>query len=837
MRWGIIILIVAFGVFQGNLRANHFVIHADDPRYIELAFFDSVPQADDTIFIASDRVKGITLIGLSGSYGHPIVITNQNGQVQINDPDSWSAFLFKNCQYIKLIGNGDDQFHYGFTLSAQYSGVNVGNNSTNFEIAFIEIDHLGFVGIQVKDDYGGNPPEPLPEFRELVIHDCFIQNVTEGMYLGETKSPGLEFRYVRVFNNVVLSTGREGIQLANMVEDVVVRNNFINNSGLDNLPGQGNNIQIGDNTVADVYNNVLINANEYGVIVFGMGHINIDSNYIAGSNGLFIDNRKFTDFYSSINVQNNYFDLPEVDDVVLNYNEYNYLDLSNNYYQGADRFYRSNCDTCSNVTLLNNNKTAVSVLNYELNGGLFIPEINNMPGYKIFGPIAYQDYQFNSWPEFDELEDVYVDKGSTTESIISVSTHDNDSLIFSFENLPNFISVETLSNGKVKLLVDAQNQNIAIYNVIVSVIDVSHKVEIRKPFKVVVKAVENHPPQIQIGSEFWFYTLTKSRIDFKVVDVDGDHLHVELEEIPDFIKLFQLNETDYVLFVEPGYSNQGDYLLNIKVDDGYSGIVESKVILRVDKKNLEMGDLLYRFNCGGPCLVAEPLNWNDGASLLYNFSDQSLQSTGSYSWTGTNETGAPDSLFGPYTFIKPKHQSMQLRFSCEPLDYEVKLYFTERQQDFDSIGPTVMQVMAEGELVISQVVLNDELINKAMVESFIVQVFDSTLNIDLVPVENFAKLNGLEISVAFPFNINESEDKFMAFPNPFSYSFYIANDVADQLLDWHLYYATGKLADSGVFNDYFVSFKQVEIGELPTGLYYLILRTQHKMISQKMLRK
>jgi hypothetical protein len=37
----------------------------------------------------------------------------------------------------------------------------------------------------------------LPVFENL-IHDCFIEDVFEGMYLGETKSPGMEFKYVKI---------------------------------------------------------------------------------------------------------------------------------------------------------------------------------------------------------------------------------------------------------------------------------------------------------------------------------------------------------------------------------------------------------------------------------------------------------------------------------------------------------------------------------------------------------------------------------------------------------------------------------------------------------------
>jgi hypothetical protein len=64
-------------------------------------------------------------------------------------------------------------------------------------------------------------------------------------------------------------------------DDVEMYNNLILNSGLTNEGGQGNNIQIGDNTIGNFYNNIVMNAFENGFIVFGSGDINIYNNYIS----------------------------------------------------------------------------------------------------------------------------------------------------------------------------------------------------------------------------------------------------------------------------------------------------------------------------------------------------------------------------------------------------------------------------------------------------------------------------------------------------------------------------------------------------------------------------
>ncbi|MFA9388894.1 MAG: T9SS type A sorting domain-containing protein [Prolixibacteraceae bacterium] len=833
MGRSVFVFCLFFYLFVIQANATIYFIHANDPKYLELSFFNPEPQGGDTIYIDSDRSTAITFIGLTGDQNHPIVIMNYKGQVIIDDPDEWSALLFKNCAFVKLSGAGDDQTHYGFKLSAKYSGVNIGTQSTNFEIAFIEVDHKGFAGIQVKDDYGGDPPDPLPEFRELVIHDCLVQNVTEGMYLGETKSPGLEFRYVRIFNNVIRNTGREGIQIANMVEDVQIYNNVIVNSGTDFLAGQGNNLQIGDNSVADIFNNIFSGAYQFGIIVFGMGHINITSNYIENSQGIFVDNRLFTDLYSSIDIRGNYFVNMMNESVIINYNEINFVNVSDNFYQGELRFYRSNCSECTNTTLANNINTTLSIFDFEFDDeGNFTSGTGNPPEYDGFGSVATQLFTFNSWPEFDQLTDLYVNQGDIFELVIACYTHDNDELEIQFTQLPDFVTVVPLENGKVKLIVDAQNQPVAIYNVLASAQDKSHQVKVIAPFKVVVRKADNHSPEILIDKEFYFQSLSKNSINFTIEDLDEDELSVEMEGEQDFIHLLKGLKNAYQLVVEAEYWDTGTYTLNIKADDGYAGTHEIELAIHISPKELLPGVVLYRYNFGGPELYGLPINWTAGNELLYPVTEQNLQNTGSYAWKGTNETNAPDSLFGPYSYLKSDTQNVDFNFPCEPNEYLISLYFTKSQLDYDSFGESKIQVFAEGNLM-SNVVLGETLISKAYAVNFKVVLKDSVLNLILVPKQNFVKINGLQISVALPMDFEESSELPRAFPNPFHDDFYIVNTAADPLMEWSLYNSAGKLLKSEKLSEEFLPLRLLSIDGLQQGYYFLRMKTQNKFRVQK----
>lgn len=348
-----------------------FVVDEKSPFFINNSTWQTTPTGGDTIFILSTRTKAIKFQEITGSENKPVVVINHGGQVNINAPETWGAITFENCRYIKITGNGEPLIKYGFKLSAKSSGLAFSELSSDCEAGSIHIDHQGFFGIYAKKDYGGNPPVPAPVFANLVIHDCLVENVTEGMYLGETKSPGMEFRHVKIYNNIVRNTRRESIQIANMTEDVKIFNNTLLNAGTTNETWQNNNLQIGDNSVALIYNNIIIGAPSFGIISLGMGNIKIKGNYIGQNKGIFTDNRLFTLPETSIDINSNYFFNTSSTEVIRNMNEINRINITGNFWNANTSFYKNASGNNLNTTLADNLKTSIPALVFTN------PEINN----------------------------------------------------------------------------------------------------------------------------------------------------------------------------------------------------------------------------------------------------------------------------------------------------------------------------------------------------------------------------------------------------------------------------------------------------------------------------
>ena len=348
-----------------------FVIDEKTSFFINGSTWQTAPTGGDTIFILSTRTKALKFQEITGTENSPVVVINFGGQVNINSPEAWGAITFENCRYIKITGNGEPSIKYGFKLSAKSSGLAFSELSSDCEAGFIHIDHKGFFGIYAKKDYGGNPPVPAPVFANLVIHDCLVENVTEGMYLGETKSPGMEFRHVKIYNNIVRNTRRESIQIANMTEDVKIFNNTLLNAGTANETWQNNNLQIGDNSVALVYNNIIIGAPSFGIISLGVGNIKIKGNYVGANKGIFTDNRLFSLAETSIDINKNYFFNTTSAEVIRNMNEINRLNITGNFWNANTSFYKNASGNNLNTNLADNLKTSIPALVFTN------PEINN----------------------------------------------------------------------------------------------------------------------------------------------------------------------------------------------------------------------------------------------------------------------------------------------------------------------------------------------------------------------------------------------------------------------------------------------------------------------------
>lgn len=785
---------------KGETRS--FYIDQNSPVFVTPNYFTPSPKGGDTIFVEHGRTESILFSGFEGNELSPITIINKGGIVKINSTKNQSAIEFRSCRYIKLIGNGTDESVYGFKLSAINSGISVNRQSSNIEIGHVEIDHQGFFGIVVKDDYYGNPPDPIPVFEKLAIHNCLIQNVTESMYLGETMTPGMEFRHVRIYNNIMFNNGREGIQIANMVDDVEVYNNLILNSGLTNEGGQGNNIQIGDNTIGNFYNNIVMNAHENGFIEFGSGDINIFNNYIANNKGIFIDNRKVTDTLAQIVVSNNYFSNITRDNVLVNYNELNPIRIENNFWEGIGKFYHD--ISPRNPDLVVENNTAMQIeplIISDPTNGNFNLAIQNPGQYKTLGPQPGLVHQFNCTPKIGSIGNFIIESGADTTLFFTAETCDHDSIEIALAPLPPFAQIHSKKNGTVELLLSPKAEHEGIYPLLITASDYSHKAKARRQFSIAVRSKQNSPPVLTFPDIIETVVNTHQQFLISNSDTDGDMVAISAENFPPFVRLLSNDKQQLVVDVHPRYVDSGVYnRLRLIAADAFNEPVVKEFTLMVEKVELNKGDVVYRINCGGPPVDDQPIGWEGNYNMRLSYELSTNHSTGSHSWYGKNTTSAPAYIFGPSNYTL-NQQPMHWLFPCENGDYTVNLFFAEREQDIQALQGSVFSIEINGVLEAENFSIYKQAGFNALKKTFFTTSNENHIEIRLLPVENQVKLHGIEIKYArLPgeqFNL-PGNAAFHLFPNPVNdwvYVFSLKNSL-EGLYSFMVYDAKGRRVDN-----------------------------------------
>jgi len=258
---------------------------------------------DTLVLKASDNP--FTYFSIRDIYGTedcPVTVINEGGQVKLSN-----GMAFGNCRFINVTGTGDSQENYGFKIEDSASngvGIDIHERS-----AYIEVQHFFIYrktyGLWVKQEGSCIDSLQYPNWiiNNIYIHDNRIVKMNqEGMYLGSTDPNGarqvscegkmitpkpLRLGNIKVYNNIVDSTNRSGIQLSCgsfMLNEIF--NNTVTNCGFELSTVQGNGISIGGGTSADVYNNHIDHTYALGILCLGSGKILIKDNNINNSGEL-----------------------------------------------------------------------------------------------------------------------------------------------------------------------------------------------------------------------------------------------------------------------------------------------------------------------------------------------------------------------------------------------------------------------------------------------------------------------------------------------------------------------------------------------------------------------
>jgi len=255
-------------------------------------------QPGDTIGIPGGQRDQMRFVNLEGTKDNPIVIINCDGRALLgSDINVGTGIEIVQSKYFHIAGVGDIESTYGIAVKG-YFGLAMQGASTDYNAYGIEVLGAGYLGIGARSDATCDGTISRDTFTQYntIIHDNYIHDTGgEGIYVGgshwaegwdgDAGCPGTvlwepELIGVRVYNNIINNTGRDGFQVGSAVEDCELYNNLVTNYGLLNTYGHTTGIQLGPGTTGKVYNNFVSDGPGYGIAIFGRGDITAFNNLI-----------------------------------------------------------------------------------------------------------------------------------------------------------------------------------------------------------------------------------------------------------------------------------------------------------------------------------------------------------------------------------------------------------------------------------------------------------------------------------------------------------------------------------------------------------------------------
>lgn len=255
-----------------------------------------VNPGDTFVLSAKHNVQGLDIENFHGTETCPIVIINEG------DAKMSAGIKLSHCTNIKITGSGNGS-KYGIDVTGNGTGVGieVRGRSANIEIERVNVWKKAY-GVWVKEEANCADSLQYPNWRmdNISLHDCRFANIgQDGLYFGSTSPTGqrtvscngktitpipLRLSNIRIYNNIVDSCNRTGIQLSGADQGKnEIYNNIVTRCGYELNNTQGDGIALGGMTTARVYKNLVDSTYKHGIFCLGVGLCEISNNIIDHS--------------------------------------------------------------------------------------------------------------------------------------------------------------------------------------------------------------------------------------------------------------------------------------------------------------------------------------------------------------------------------------------------------------------------------------------------------------------------------------------------------------------------------------------------------------------------
>jgi hypothetical protein len=258
----------------------------------------------DVLCLEHGTRGALRLFGLAGTADRPITVVNLGGVVVIDATGSYAGIEIRDSSHLHITGTGvearcgaryeEPEQACGIRISGSSDGITGKVRTEHLTVDHVEIGHIANTGVGVKDKQLSRYTWTQHDvaFRDLYIHD--LPN-GEGHYHGSSSyRDGSEILLdgVEITRNLVVRTGRDGIQVGSAPWNCVIQDNVVYDTGLSGELSHRFGIVVNRGASCDIVGNRVSRTAGEAIYDQGLHGQTIAGNLIEHASGEGIDIRQ-----------------------------------------------------------------------------------------------------------------------------------------------------------------------------------------------------------------------------------------------------------------------------------------------------------------------------------------------------------------------------------------------------------------------------------------------------------------------------------------------------------------------------------------------------------------
>jgi len=247
----------------------------------------------DTVCIAGGTRGPLELRNFHGADGRTITFVNDGGTVTIRgDGGDYAGIEIEDSDHIRVTGTGvERRCGASITAGAQRCGIRILGAARSVtgkvRTEHIRVDHVEMgdttqSAVSIKDNSMGRGEWVE---RDVVLDHNYIHDVhDEGVYIGSSDYATGDYHVlhgVHLAHNLVVRTGRDGLQVGSATRDCTIHHNVVRETGRNDESSHRAGVMNNKGSVCDIYNNSIADTAGWGIYVQGNGGNEIYNNVVV----------------------------------------------------------------------------------------------------------------------------------------------------------------------------------------------------------------------------------------------------------------------------------------------------------------------------------------------------------------------------------------------------------------------------------------------------------------------------------------------------------------------------------------------------------------------------